>query len=84
MWIDTGSIMSPGPCDTLSVDIVSPLPADQGMGYIVVFVDCYTKYAILIPSKGHTAATVCNALLTRVIPYFGVPTRLLPDRGQNL
>ena len=72
---------STGPWDTLSVDIVGPLPADRRMEYIITFVDCYSNYAILIPSKDHTAQTVSNALLDRVIPYFGVPRQLLSDRG---
>ena len=68
----TITIMSTGPSDTLSVDIVGPLLADRNMEYIITFVDCYTKYAILIPLKDHTAQTVSNALLDHVIPYFGV------------
>ena len=79
-----GTIMSLGPWDNLSVDIVGPRPTDRGMEYIITFVDCYSKYAILIPSKNHTTATVCNALLTHVIPYFGVPPQLCRIEAGNL
>ena len=36
----TGAIQSRGPWDTLSVDIVGPLPADHRHEFLIVFVDC--------------------------------------------
>ena len=48
-----------------------------------MFVDCYSKYTILIPSSNHTTNTVSEALLRHVIPYFGTPRRLLSDRGRE-
>ena len=46
-----------------------------------MFVDCYSRYTILVPASNHTAITVSDALLRHVIPYFGTPRRLLSDRG---
>ena len=77
----TGSIQSKGPWDTLSVDIVGPLPADRRHEFLIVFVDCYSRYTILVPASNHTASTVSDALLRHVVPYFGTPRRLLSDRG---
>ena len=77
----TGIIQSQGPCDTLSIDIVRPLPSDHRQEFLIVFVDCYSKYTILVPSSNHTANTVSEALLRHVILYFGTPRRLLSDRG---
>ena len=77
----TGSIQSSGPWDTLSVDIVGPLPADRRHEFLIVFVDCYSRYTILVPASNHTANTVSDALLHHVAPYFGTPRRLLSDRG---
>ena len=48
-----------------------------------MFVDCYSKFTILVPSSNHTANTVSEALLRHVIPYFGTPRRLLYDRGRE-
>ena len=79
----TGSIQSNGPWDTLSVDIVGPLPADRRHEFLIVFVDCYSRYTILVPANNHTASTVSNALLRHVVPYFGTPRRLLSDRGRE-
>ena len=79
----TGSIQSKGPWDTLSVDIVGPLPADRRHEFLIVFVDCYSRYSILVPASNHTASTVSDALLRHVVPYFGTPRRLLSDRGRE-
>ena len=79
----TGTIQSRGPWDTLSVDIVSPLPADHRHEFLIVFVDCYSRYTILVPASNHTASTVSDALLRHVVPYFGTPRRLLSDRGHE-
>ena len=79
----TGSIQSRGPWDTLSVDIVGLLPADRRHEFLIVFVDCYSRYTILIPASNHTASTVSDALLRHVVPYFDTPRRLLSDRGRE-
>ena len=79
----TGTIESKGPWDTLSVDIVGPLPADRRHEFIIVFVDCYSRFTILVPISNHTADTVSDALLRHVVPYFGTPRRLLSDRGRE-
>ena len=79
----TGAIQSQGPWDTLSIDIVGPLPTDHHLEFLIVFVDCYSRYTILVPSSNHTANTVSEALLRHVVPYFGTPRRLLSDRGRE-
>ena len=79
----TGSIQSSGPWDMLSVDTVGPLPADRRHEFLIVFVDCYSWYTILVPASNHTASTVSDALLRHVVPYFGTPCRLLSDRGRE-
>ena len=62
---------------------MGPFPPDHRHEFLIVFVDCYSKYTILIPSSNHTANTVSEALLWHVIPYFGTPRRLLSDRGRE-
>ena len=69
--------------DTLSINIVGPLLVDQRIEYVITFVDCYSKYAILISLKNHMTHTVSNALMDRVVPYFRVPSRFLSDRGRE-
>ena len=79
----TGTIQSQGPWDTLSIDIVGPLPPDRCHEFLIVFVNCFSKYTIFIPSSNHTASTVSEALMRHVIPYIGTPRRLLSDRGRE-
>ena len=76
----TGTIQSQGPWDTLPIDIVGYLPLDPRQEFLIVFVYCYSKYTILVPSSNHTANTVSEALMRHVIPYFGTPRQLLSDR----
>ena len=79
----TGAIQSQGPWDKLSIDIVGLLPADHRQEFLIVFVDCYSRYTIFVPSSNHTANTVSEAFLHHVVPYFGTPRRLLSDRGRE-
>ena len=72
-----------GPFSPEGHDIVGPLPADHRHHFLIVFVDCYSRYAILVPSSNHTANTVSEALLRHVVPYFGTPLGLLSDRGRE-
>ena len=65
------------------MDIVGPLPADDRHKFLIVFVDCYSRYTILVPASNHTANTVSDALLRHVVPYFGTPRCLLSDRGRE-
>ena len=65
------------------MDIVGPLPADRRHEFLIVFVDCYSRYTILVPASNHTANTVSDALLRHAVPYFGTPRRLLSDRGRE-
>ena len=65
------------------MDIVGPLPADRRHEFIIVFVDCYSRFTILVPASNHTADTVSDALLRHVVPYFGTPRHLLSDRGRE-
>ena len=36
-----------------------------------MFVDCFSRYTVLVPASNHTADTVSDALLRHVVPYFG-------------
>ena len=77
----TGTIQSKGPWDTLSVDIVGPLPADRRHEFVIVFVDCFSQYTVLVPASNHMATVarlsyaMCGSLvrskfnLTRLLPH---------------
>ena len=79
----TDTIQSHGPWDTLSVDIVGHLPTDHRHEFLIVLVDCYSRYTILVPASNHTANTVSDAILRHVVPHYGTPRRLLSDLGRE-
>ena len=54
-------IVSEGPWDNLSMDIIVPLLADCHLEFIIVLEDCFSKNAMLVSSRDHTAITVCIA-----------------------
>ena len=80
--VPKGHIHSPGPWETVSIDIVGPLPVDgRSNRYIVTIMDVYSRYLIAIPVKNHKAATVSRCLYESVVAYFGAPRSILSDRG---
>lgn len=75
------SILPDGPNMLVSVDIFGPLPVGQrGLRYILVFLDCFSKFCRLYPL---TAATSANCL-RKVVLYVkevGTPHSILSDHG---
>ena len=77
-----GNINSSGPWETVSIDIVGPLPVDgRSNRFIVTIIDVYSRYLIAVPVKNHRAATVSRYLYESVVAYFGAPRSILSDRG---
>ena len=73
---------SPGPWETISIDIVGPLLVDgKSNRYIVMMMDVYSKYLIAIPVRNHRASTVSRCLYESVVAYFGSPRSILSNWG---
>ena len=69
-----GQINSPGPWETVSIDVVGPLPVDgRSNRFIVTIMDVYSRYFIAIPVRNHRASTVSKCLYESVVAYFGAP-----------
>ena len=80
--VPKGHINSPGPWETIIIDIVGPLPVDRKSNrYIVTMMDVYSRYLIAIPVRNHRASTVSRCLYESVVAYFGAPRSILSDRG---
>ena len=80
--VPKGHINSPGPWETVSIDVVGPLPVDgKGNRYIVTMMDVYSRYLIASPVRNHKASTVSRCLYESVVAYFGAPRSILSDRG---
>ena len=80
--VPKGHINSPGPWETISIDIVGPLPVDgKSNRFIVTMMDVYSRYLIAIPVRNHRASMVSRCLYESVVAYFGAPRSILSDRG---
>ena len=71
------------PMRKLNVDTMGPFEADaQGHTYIIVVIDCFSRYVGLYPANDVTAVAAGEALLQHV-SLFGVPFQILSDRGSQ-
>jgi len=52
------------PMKRVAVDTIGPLPTDDmGCSYIIVMIDCFSRYTKLVPAKDATALSAAKALL---------------------
>ncbi len=69
------------PFESVSTDFIVGLPLSSTFEDLMVVVDRYTKFCILIPlSRPANASVVANALYESVICKFGVPSNIVSDR----
>lgn len=72
------------PFERIQVDILGPLPVSStGNKYLLVVVDCFTKWPEAIPLKNKRASTVVRSLLDQVLSRHGMPLELHTDQGRN-
>jgi len=70
--------------DVVSLDIVGPLPVtEKGNRYLLTFIDHFTRFCEAIPIARQDTETVAREFVLRIITQFGVPKKLLTDRGAN-
>lgn len=82
--VRAGRILGNFPWHTLAVDSMGPFPLSEGKWFVVTFQDAFSGYNILVTSADYTADAVAKLLIERVVAYFGVPVRILSDRGREL
>jgi len=59
------------------MDILGPLPTTfSGNKYLLVIVDCFTKWVEVFPLKNIRAKTVSEIFLNQVISRHGVPLEI--------
>jgi predicted aspartyl protease/transposase InsO family protein len=74
--------LSGEPFELISIDITGPHPPSRkGNQFILTVVDHFSKWAEAFAIRNHHADTVARQLTTHVFSRFGVPKRLLSDRG---
>jgi transposase InsO family protein len=66
----------------ITMDFVTDLPESEGYDAILVVVDQFTKTIIIEPcNKTINADITANLLLKRVFCKFGIPDKIISDRG---
>lgn len=71
------------PFEMVSMDFVGVLPeTNKGHTYILTMVDHFSKYLVIYPMKSQSAKDTADKLF-EFITNFGIPEKLLTDRGSN-
>lgn len=69
------------PWDSLSVDVLKLPLTENGFRYLLVCIDSFSRFSILVPLKDKTARSVARALINEVICRYASPKVLLSDNG---
>ncbi|GKT15287.1 gag-pol polyprotein [Aduncisulcus paluster] len=70
------------PFETIAIDSLGPLPETKsGNKYIVVCIDCFSRYATLTATNSTSAAEAASSLLNSICFVFGTPKYIRSDRG---
>jgi hypothetical protein len=68
--------------DVVSIDVVGPLPVTENRNkYLLTFVDNFTRFCEAIPIPTQETEVIAREFVVRIITQFGVPKKLLTDRG---
>ena len=69
--------------DYTSIESTMELNKPPMVKNVIVMTDHFTRYALAVVTKDQTAKTVMKVFYECFIAVFGVPTKLLSDRGAN-
>jgi hypothetical protein len=70
------------PMQRLNLDTIGPLPVQEGYEYILVIVDCFTRFTELYPMRSTKAKETALNILKHIGRY-GCPEELLMDGGHE-
>jgi transposase InsO family protein len=71
-----------GPWITIAIDLAGPLPhTKDGFLYILIIVERFTRFAVLVAIRNKKPATIAKALEDNWLLKHGTPKRILSDRG---
>ena len=80
----TGLIEQPcAPFELCSMDFIGPFETSEDMNFVLIVICHFTHWVIAIPTRTRAAPVVARALVEEVFCRYGVPKRLLSDRGSE-
>ncbi len=72
------------PMEKVALDILGPLPLTQlGNRYVLVIMDCFSKWTEAVALPDQEAATVAKAFVDNFVCRFGTPLQVHTDQGSN-
>ncbi|KAG5865599.1 hypothetical protein JTB14_015089 [Gonioctena quinquepunctata] len=72
------------PFQLVCCDLIGPIPrSNRGFKFILVIVDNFSKFSLVIPLRNSTAKLVCTAVEDHLFLMFGPPKFLLSDNGSQ-
>lgn len=78
------SIMLKHSCERIQVDIFGPLPTPSlGNTYLLIVVECFTKWPETILLKSKRAAIIAEGLINQIFSRHGIPLELHTAQGCN-
>jgi len=73
------------PFESVQMDILGPLSiSSSGKRYLLVIVDCFTKWVEAFPLRNPRAKTIARIIVNKVISGHGVPFELHTDHAGTL
>lgn len=76
-----GQIPVSAPWQLVALDIVGPLPNVDGFRHLLTIQDRFSRWCALVPLKHASAECVAEGFVSRWVANFGVPDKVLSDRG---
>ena len=67
--------------DIIHIDLVGPLPVDNGFSYLLTMIDRKTRWFEAIPLKTITADNVAQHIIQEWFSRYGIPRSIITDRG---
>ena len=71
------------PMSLIAVDYVGPLPTSHGASYMLVIIDCFSRYPEVFPVHDMSASTLIRCF-RQFFSRYGFPDAVLSDRGSQL
>jgi len=69
--------------DKVVLDLVGPLPPFKGYAYLLMCIDCFSRWPEAVPIPNISAETVAEAFVTTWVARFRDPSTLITDLGSQ-